>query len=126
MSLSEDYQRMRRSAQEGTESEPNHQGKVRVRGTFPNAIVTKEIDDSTNGDPWYNVTMNYKYHLGEEKLYEPDKKTLVAPVKVPNELRDIENVIPTGSKIERVLGGARNSRRRKRGSRKSRRRSQRV
>ena len=112
MSLSEDYQRMRRSAQEGTPSEPNQQGKVRVRGTFPNAIVTKENDDETNDDPWYNVTMNYKYHLGEENLYESDKKTLVAPVKVPTPLQDYK-----------MRMGGRKSRRGKRGLRKSRRKS---
>ena len=118
ISMAEDYQRtnmfkqyqsMRRSAQEGTESEPNHQGKVRVRGTFPNAIVTKEQDNETNSDPWYNVTL--KYHLGEEKLYQANKTTLVKSVEVPTPLQDYK-----------MRMGGRKSRR---GSRKSRRRSRR-
>ena len=120
----EEYQRMRRAVQEGTTIEPNHQGKQRVRGAFPNAVVTKEKDNETNSDPWYDITMKYKYHLGEENLYEPDKTTLVAPVKVPHELKD--DIEFKMSPTERHLGGARKSRRRKRGSRTSRRRSRRA
>ena len=108
------------------ELDPNYQGKQRVQAAFPNAIVTKEIDTSSNADPWYDITLKYhlgeenlyeankttlKYHLGEENLYEADKTTLIAHVNVPDELRDYK-----------MRMGGRKSRR---GSRKSRRRSRR-
>lgn len=94
---------------DGKELDPNYQGKRRVQAAFPNAIVTKEIDTSSNADPWYDITL--KYHLGEENLYEANKTTLIAHVNVPDELRDYK-----------MRMGGRKSRR---GSRKSRRRSRR-
>jgi hypothetical protein len=93
--------------------ESNTQGKARVQGAFPGAIIKKEQDSSSNDDPWYDITL--KYHIGEENLYEPDKTTLVAHVEIPQKLKDYK-----------LWLGGRKSRRGKRGSRTSRRRSRRA
>lgn len=96
------------------EFESNSQGKARVQGAFPTAVVKKVIDDNTSSDPWYDVTIQskqYMYDILTQKLYQPDKTTIVAHVPIPTELQDYK-----------MRMGGRKSRRGKRGARKSRRR----